>query len=152
MAFLNSTKPLEKLIPSPSPNFYDSFIQRVPEHIIKETPLYAITIDPKIKKITGVYRVEFVLFSSSTSHYLFIGDLRKELTSSTPFITAKENDGKGLKIEDWNFEKDNIGLYVTANNKDRIYFSTSYCDIINLKKVLVEEKNKTILKTETVYV
>jgi hypothetical protein len=88
MALLNSTKPLEKLIPSPKEKYFESFMQRVPDHVVNETPIYAIVVNGSTKRITTVYQVAFVLFTSETTNYLFIGDLTKELTSGTYFISA----------------------------------------------------------------
>ena len=158
MALLNSTKPLEHLIPSPGEKFYDNLIQRVPDSVVNETPIYAIAVSGTTKRVISIYRVSFVLFSSDSSSYLFIGDLTKELTSSTYFISAKANKGKKVKIEDWGFEKDDIGLYIITGNisKDKIYFATSFYDVREVREKLMEEKlkekHKVTLVTETVYV
>jgi hypothetical protein len=158
MALLNSTKPLEKLIPSPKEKYFESFMQRVPDHVVNETPIYAIVVNGSTKRITTVYQVAFVLFTSETTNYLFIGDLTKELTSGTYFISAKAKEGEKVKIDDWGFKKDKIGLHVVIDNiqRDRIYFSTSHYDVIDVRAGLMEEKkqdqHKVTLVTETVYV
>jgi hypothetical protein len=158
MALLNSTKALEHLIPSPGEKFYDSLMQRVPDSVVNETPIYAIAVSGTTKRVISIYRVAFVLFSSDSSNYLFIGDLTKELTSSTYFVSAKASEGKKVKIEDWGFEKDDIGLYIITGNisKDKIYFATSFYDAREVREKLMEEKlkekHKVTLVAETVYV
>lgn len=153
MALLNSTKQLEHLIPSPGEKFYDSLMQRIPDSVVNETPIYAIVVNGITKRVSSIYRAVFVLFSSESSSYLFIGDLTKELTPSTYFISAKAREGIKVKIEDWGFKKDDIGLYVITNSmsKNIIYFATSFYDATEVREKL-KEKHKVTLITETVYV
>lgn len=154
MALLSSTAYLEPLIPEPNDEYYMSRITRVPDNVVNETPLYGIVVSGKEKKVIKVYKVAFVLISSVNSHFLMIGEVNKEISASTYFISTKIKDNEKLNIKHWNFKKDKIGLYVTTNNyqSDTIYFATSPLDVSYIKQELEKEENNKTVVTEVVYV
>jgi len=163
MAILNSPEPLRKLIPSPKDKFYMSRIAHVPSKTIEENPIFAIGVDESLKMVTSLFRVSFALFSSDTTHYLFIGNVTKELSSETPYIKVELCEGTVPELEDWSFKTDDIGLYVVSDTiiKKKFYFVTCPTDAREIREKLKgiptpstikRDKPKITLVTETVYV
>ena len=161
MALLNSPEPLRKLIPSPKDKFYMSRIAHVQSKIIDENPIFAIGVDESLKLVTSIFRVSFALFSSDATHYLFIGNTTKELSSDTPYVRAELCEGTVPELEDWPFKTDDIGLYIVSDTliKKKFYFATCPTDVRDVREKLKgmtpttnRDKPKITLVTETVYV
>ena len=158
MALLTSAKQLEHLIPEPNEEYYMSRVTYAPTRSVNENPIFAIVVSNKTNTVTSIYRVNFVLFSASSSNYLFIGDMSKDLSSKTYYISAEARGNKKLAKDNWKFETDDIGLHVVVDNitKDIIYFGTSYADVREVREGIKNNKiaprHKVTLVTETVYV
>lgn len=158
MAVLNSIEPLREFIPNPKDKFFMSRIAHVPSKIVEKTPIFAVGVDDKLKLVTSLFRVEFSLFSTDESHYLFIGKAGEELTSETPFLKIELNDGKMPDADDWKFQTDEIGLFVITDTliKKKLYFVTSHTDVKEIrdkiKNVNAVVKPKITVVTETVYI
>lgn len=163
MAILNSPEPLRKLIPSPKDKFYMSRIAHVPSKVIKENPIFAIGVDESLKMVTTIFRVSFSLFSSDSTHYLFIGNFIKELDSSTPYMKVELLKGETPELEDWTFQTDDIGLFAVSDTliRKKFYFATCPTDVREIREKLKgipthstikRDKPKITLVTETVYI
>ncbi len=155
MALLKSAKQLELLIPEPNEKYFMSKMTHVPQHIINENPLFAIVVSGITNRVINLYKVIFTLFSSGNSYYLFIGNEKEELNTSSYFISAKTEENEKLNINHWGFEVDDIGLHVTTHSlaRDIIYFSNSIVDADELRNKLGSFScAKKELVAETVYV
>lgn len=154
MAIIKSPKVLECLIPEPNDKFYMSKITHTPNDILNRSNIYGVMVNNTIHAVTSIFRVSFAILAATEKYYLFINNATKELESSTPYITAKTKVGIKPKLEEWDFRKDDIGLYASVGlfGDNKIYFTTSYLDAKEIRELIKKEVEKNTLITETVYV
>jgi hypothetical protein len=154
MALIISPKVLEPLIPETNDLFFMSKMTHTPDDVLNRSNIYAIVVNNNIHAVTAVYRVSFSLLSATNKCYLFINNASKELTSSTPYISADVKAGKKPRLEDWDFKRDKIGLYAVVGlfKDSKIYFATSSLDVKYVRDGLQKEKEISTVITETVYV
>lgn len=131
-----------------------SMITHTPEKALHLMTVYGVLADMKTDKVEKIYQIAFSLFTSPSTSYLFVRDAESELTTGTPFIKAKTEDGAEPKVEDWDFQNDEIGLYVNADmfGSKRIYFVTSHLDAKEIRAELKKRIEKKTVVVETVYV
>lgn len=152
MALLKSIKEIESLIPKPVENEGDGIFAYTPQEELLKNRVYAIEVDNKEKKIKGIYRVSFSVFSSKKNSYLFINNYDKGTSSTSPFVKSKFK--KEITPEDWGFKVNKMGLYLKTGTfqSTTVYFSTSILDANEIRKDLNEKIKKMTVITETVYV
>ena len=155
MALLKSFNEIEEFIPTPFEQFYMSKMVRINKSKLDKKPIYAFIVDQENKKIVDYFRLIFVLFTCDVNHYLFLNDFDKELSSSTPYFTAKTAEGVLVKKTDWDFKTDNLGLYSETGSRihHKVYFGTSPNDVNDVIKHLELKPvvKKTVI-TSPVYV
>ena len=154
MAIIKSAKAIECLIPKPNKLAFMSMITHTPEKALRSMAVYGVLVDMKEGKVEKIYRIAFSLFASPSTSYLFVRDAESDLTTGTPFIKAKTEEGAEAKVEDWDFQNDEIGLYVNVGlfNTKRIYFVTSHLDAKEIRAGLKKKIEKKTVVVETVYV
>jgi len=154
MAIIKAFNEIEHLIPDADNMFYMGKLAYVPDKVINDNTVYAVTIDEGKRTITNIYRVVFVLFSSEKNHYLFISNMAREVNTSVNFMCVKTPLGVAPEKKDWKFETDEIGLYAVAGirHKEKIYFTTDHSDVETIRKSLGCKISKEVVTTEKVYV
>ena len=106
MAVIKSAKAIECLIPKPNKLAFMSMITHTPEKALHLMTVYGVKVDMNTDKVEKIYQIAFSLFASPSSYYLFIRGVESELTTGTPFIKAKTENGetaeriKRLKVKE----------------------------------------------------
>ena len=154
MAIVKSIDEIKHLIPTSNALPYMSMITHTPEKVLLTSNICAVEVDAKECKIITMYRAAFSLFAGPGASYLFVRDATKDLTTSSPYIKANNDDAKIPGKEDWNFINDEIGLHIKTGifGNKLIYFTTNRLDVKEIRDLLKKKYNKKTVVVETVYV
>jgi hypothetical protein len=155
MALLKSFNEIEEFIPTPYEQVYMHKMVRINKTKLEKKPIYAFIVDPNLKMIVNSFQLVFVLFSCDVNHYLFLNDFNKELSSSTPYFTAKTKETMPVKKTDWNFKTDKLGLYGVTGSRvhNTVYFGTSPNDVNDIIKALeIKSVTKKTVIASPVYI
>ena len=143
MAIVKDLNEIKDLIPEPDYRFYGSNISEVPSEIIDKKPLYAFVVSSKANTVISAYRAYFSLIKRGDNFYLMTADYDGLNQLHSDFIKAKKPSKGKLKITDWPFMVDKIGLHMKSSfyDKNIIYFGTMANDIKTVRETL---KNKVV--------
>lgn len=148
MAIIRDIEQIRDLIPTFEDLKRCGNFASVKEEIIKKNALYAFAINGSDEISVKSYNVKFLLLGLTHTYSLVLVSDTDKIGRFCDFMTVLRDVTKPMKIEDWKWSLDEIGISIRSDNASRnfIYFGTDSNDVDEIKKGL---HNK--LRKETEY-
>ena len=152
MAVIQEFEQIRELIPNPDYRPFGSIVETVvPLETVKRKPLFAVPVSQITQKPISIFRARFVLLRRVNKYYLMITNFLKDSEEFTDYLTLESNDDKPITKDDWQFEKDEIGLFARSHAYDKniIYFIDNPKEMAKIREKLA---NRQLAKEVTVEV
>lgn len=130
MAIIKDVNEIKYLIPTFKDLIRCGNFAKVEDEIYKSKELYAFSVNCVYGINIKAYRVRFVLIGLQNVYALVLVGEKEEIGRYCDFVGVQRDVSKPIKLEDWKWSTDEIGLSITSDNANGnfIYFGTTKSD------------------------
>lgn len=130
MAIIKDVSEIKDLIPTFKDLIRCGNFANVEDGIYKSKELYAFSVNCVYGINIKAYKARFVLIGLQNVYALVLVNEKEEIGRYCDFVGVPRDVSKPIKLEDWKWSTDEIGLSITSDNANGnfIYFGTSISD------------------------